>query len=168
MLVKDARPLEALAGVDQVALDKTGTVTRGTPHVVAVDSVATPVNRVVSLAASAEAPSEHVLARAIVAYAIREGIAPQPATDFEALPGRGVRATVDGQQVAVGDPVLLPDPSGHATALVEAQRVVGRTAIVVVCDGIPAGVLGLADEVRPDAADGIAALDSSPPTSRCC
>jgi len=83
------------------------------------------------------------------------------ATDFDSTPGRGVAARVDGQLVRVGSPALLADvPSGRASvhAVITATEAEGRTAVVVLLDGAPAGVLGLTDRVRADAADAVAAL----------
>ncbi len=155
VLIKNAVVLEQLADVDMVALDKTGTLTIGTPQitdVVILDDHEEDV--VLVLAAAAEAPSEHPLGRALTAAATARGLHVTVATGFRAQPGRGVQALVDGRHVLVGHPVLLPDgPAGQsarrAVALLEEG---GRTAVVVVVDSQPAAVLGLSDTLRPDAA----------------
>jgi len=163
VLVKNAVVLEQLADIDTVALDKTGTLTVGTPHItdiVVLDNQ--DENAVLRLAAAAEAPSEHPLARALTGAATSRGLNLCQATDFRAQPGRGVHALVDGRQVLVGHPVLLPDGpvsqgAHRAVALLEQA---GRTTVVVVVDDRPAAVLGLSDTVRPDAATTVAELTS--------
>jgi len=163
MLVKNAVVLEQLADIDTVALDKTGTLTVGTPHItdiVVLDN--RDENAVLRLAAAAEAPSEHPLARALTGAATSRGLNLSQATDFRAQPGRGVHALVDGRQVLVGHPVLLPDGpvSRGAHRVVALLEQAGRTAVVVVVDDRPAAVLGLSDTVRPDAAATVAELTS--------
>jgi len=163
MLVKNAVVLEQLADIDTVALDKTGTLTVGTPHItdiVVLDN--RDENAVLRLAAAAEAPSEHPLARALTGAATSRGLNLSQATGFRAQPGRGVHALVDGRQVLVGHPVLLPDGpvsrgAHRAVALLEQG---GRTAVVVIVDDRPAAVLGLSDTVRPAAAATVAELTS--------
>ncbi len=163
MLVKNAVVLEQLADIDTVALDKTGTLTVGTPHItdiVVLDN--RDENAVLRLAAAAEAPSEHPLARALTGAATSRGLKLSQATGFRAQPGRGVHALVDGRQVLVGHPVLLPDGpvsrgAHRAVALLEQG---GRTAVVVIVDDRPAAVLGLSDTVRPAAAATVAELTS--------
>ncbi|TGA90499.1 heavy metal translocating P-type ATPase, partial [Streptomyces palmae] len=110
VLVKSAVVMERLGQVDQVALDKTGTLTEGTPRVTDVrplDGSRLAEDALLSLAAAAEHPSEHPLARAIVDAARTRGLAIPPAEDFGSAPGTGVTATVDGSTVAVGSPARL-------------------------------------------------------------
>ncbi|MFF3896928.1 HAD-IC family P-type ATPase [Streptomyces sp. NPDC001812] len=114
----------------------------------------------VALAASAEHPSEHPLARAVVDAARGRSLILADAGGFASVPGRGVRATVDGHAVQVGSPArLLPadaDPA-HQKVVRELEEA-GRTAVAVLRDGTPVGVLGIADRLRPDAATTVAAL----------
>ncbi|RSS56895.1 heavy metal translocating P-type ATPase [Streptomyces sp. WAC01280] len=138
VLVKSAVAMERLGAVDRVALDKTGTLTEGTPRVTAVHGDATAL----ALAAAAELPSEHPLARAVVAEARDRGLRVPEATDFAAEPGRGVRAVVDGHEVRV-----------H-----RASGTHGDTAVEVVVDGTPAAVLELSDRLREGATEAVAAL----------
>ncbi|MFE1549934.1 heavy metal translocating P-type ATPase [Streptomyces sp. NPDC058718] len=138
VLVKSAVAMERLGAVDRVALDKTGTLTEGTPRVTAVRGDATAL----ALAAAAELPSEHPLARAVVAEARARGLRVPEATDFAAEPGRGVRAVVDGREVRV-----------H-----RASGTHGDTAVEVVVDGTPAAVLELSDRLREGATEAVAAL----------
>ncbi|MFG3202700.1 heavy metal translocating P-type ATPase [Streptomyces sp. NPDC048192] len=163
VLVKSAVVMERLGEVDAVALDKTGTLTEGTRRVTDIRPLpgsGLTEDEVLRLAAAAEHPSEHPLARAIVDTARRRRLDIPPADDFTATPGAGVRATVQGRTVAVGSPARVPhDPTGHpAQAVAAALEEEGRTAVLVVLDGAPAGVLGLADRLREDAAGTVSAL----------
>ena len=154
VLVKNAVVLEQLAGVDTVALDKTGTLTHGTPRVTDILGLnGRDETQLLTLAAGAEAPSEHPLGRAVAAAARARGLRVPSAQRFRARPGRGVQARVDDRDVLVGHPVLLPEgaPGDPARALVAELETAGRTAVVVVVDGHPAGVLALSDTVRRDA-----------------
>lgn len=153
VLVKSAVAMERLADTAVVALDKTGTLTSGTPqvsHVVTLDGF-----DVLEKASAAEQFSEHPLGRAIVAEARARGITVPAATDFTALPGRGVRAVVAGQPVEVLSPAAC---DGAAPAAVRAIEEAGATAVVVTVAGTPVGVLGLADRIRPDAEAAVARL----------
>ncbi|MYZ34420.1 MULTISPECIES: heavy metal translocating P-type ATPase [unclassified Streptomyces] len=171
VLVKSAVVMERLGQIDTVALDKTGTLTGGTPRVtdVRAPGAAGPAgdeltgDELLSLAAAAEHPSEHPLARAVVEAARERGLRIPDATDFTSAPGIGVTAVVDGRKVAVGAPARLledttdPDTTGVGAIVGELEDG-GRTAVVVLYDGVPAGVLGIADRLRPDAAATVASL----------
>ncbi|MFJ2193200.1 heavy metal translocating P-type ATPase [Kitasatospora sp. NPDC087861] len=170
VLVKSAVVMERLGQVDAVALDKTGTLTEGTPRVTELRPLAgsgLDEDALLALAAAAEHPSEHPLGRAIVAAARGRGLTPAAAEDFTSAPGIGVSATVDGRLIAVAAPARLLDgredapsaPSARAAAAVAAElEQAGRTAVVVEADGVPVGLIGIADRLRPDAADTVAAL----------
>jgi heavy metal translocating P-type ATPase len=172
VLVKSAVVMERLGQVDAVALDKTGTLTEGTPRVTEVRPLpgsGLDEDALLRLAAAAERPSEHPLARAVVDAAHARGLTPPDAEAFTSAPGLGIRATVDGREVRVGAPArLLPDGPDGSVAYEEIAGVeaAGRTAVAVLADGRPAGVLGLADRLRPDAVetvDGLTALTGSRP-----
>ncbi|MFE3117323.1 heavy metal translocating P-type ATPase [Streptomyces niveus] len=164
VLVKSAVVMERLGQVDVVALDKTGTLTEGTPRVTDIrplDGALRDEDGLLALAAAAEHPSEHPLARAVVDAARARGLALLPAEDFRSSPGVGVTATVGGDVVAVGAPSRLL--TGHqemspAAALASELEDGGRTAVLVQVNGVAAGVLGIADRPRPDAAATVAAL----------
>jgi len=161
LLVKDRLALERARTLDTVIFDKTGTLTKGTPVVAGIDARAGfGEAELLRLAAGVEIDSEHPLARAIVAAAAERGLEPAVSSDFEALAGRGARATIDGRVVAVGGPRLLAEidvtPDGGATA--EAWAATGRTVLHVVVDGVVAGSLGLEDEVRPESAEAVRRL----------
>jgi P-type Cu2+ transporter len=155
ILVKDRRALERMRTVDIVLFDKTGTLTRGN-HAVA-DYIAADghdVDAVLALAAAAEGDSEHPVARAIVSAARDRNLNISPATRFEAITGRGVTATVEGHDVAVGGPALLdhfdlvePDEFARDT---DRWRAEGGSVLYVVAGGTVIGALTQADEVRPE------------------
>ncbi|MFI9626500.1 heavy metal translocating P-type ATPase [Streptomyces sp. NPDC052042] len=166
VLVKSAVVMERLGQVDAAALDKTGTLTEGTPRVTDILSLAgsgLSEEELLALAAAAEHPGEHPLARAIVDAARTRGLTLRAVEDFASAPGIGVTATVDGRPVAVGAPARLlndaVDASSVRAAAVAAElEDGGRTAVLVEADGIPVGVLGIADRLRPDAAGTVTAL----------
>ncbi|MGW4777245.1 heavy metal translocating P-type ATPase [Streptomyces filamentosus] len=160
VLAKSAVVMERLGRVDAIAMDKTGTLTEGTPRLTDVRPLpggGLDADALLRLAASAEHPSEHPLARAVVDAARERGLALAPAGDFTAAPGRGVTATVEGLRVEAGAPARLLTGNQHADVVNELEES-GRTAVAVLCDGRPVGVLGVADRLRPDAAATVAAL----------
>jgi len=167
LLVKSAVVMEKFREITVVAFDKTGTLTAGTPRVAEVQTLRAgdhvSADELLALAAAAERPSEHPLGRAVVTAATDRGLSVGRALDFTSAPGRGVSATVGGRQVRVGSPALLHDlPADtrrqQAQAIVAELEAAGRTAVVVLVAGAPAGVLGLADRLRPDARATVAAL----------
>jgi heavy metal translocating P-type ATPase len=168
VLVKSAVALEEFGKADLVAFDKTGTLTQGTPRVSEIEPVRAAglsTDRLLSLAAAAERPSEHPLARALVAAARERDVAVPHSDDFTSTPGRGVSATVEGAHVRVGSPALLDDVDAVSREhVVEARTLVrkleegGRTAVVVIVDTVPVGVLALADQLRPGAREAVRRL----------
>ncbi len=156
LLVKDRIALERARELDVVIFDKTGTLTKGQPVLAAV--AGTDGTELLRLAASVEADSEHPLARALVTGARSRGIEPAPGTEFEALAGRGARATVDGRRVAVGGPRLLAESGLQPMPESDAWAREGRTVLHVVADGRVVGALALEDEIRPESAEAIERL----------
>ncbi|WP_097934498.1 MULTISPECIES: heavy metal translocating P-type ATPase [Streptomyces] len=161
VLAKSAVVMERLGQVDAVALDKTGTLTEGTPRV--TDVLPLPgsgldEDRLLALAGAAEHPSEHPLARAVVRAARTRGLALAEATGFASSPGAGVTATVDGRTVRVGSPARIAAGGPGLDEAVRSLEDGGRTAVLVLRDGAPVGVLGIADRLRPDARATVAAL----------
>jgi Cu2+-exporting ATPase len=154
ILIKDRLALERMRTVDTVLMDKTGTLTTGSPAVrdVVVDGV--DPDSILSLAAAVEAESEHPLARAIVEEARRRGLAIPKASGFRSMAGRGVRAVVDGAEAAVGGPALLRelDLDGPVALMGSGATWRERGAIVltVVRDGKPIGSIALEDAIRPE------------------
>ncbi|HEV7502168.1 MAG TPA: heavy metal translocating P-type ATPase, partial [Vicinamibacteria bacterium] len=162
VLVRDAAALEQMEKVEVLLVDKTGTLTEGRPALMAVEAWAGfDVSELLRLAAGVESGSEHPLAAAIVEGAQARGIVVAPPRAFESLTGRGAKGLVDGRTVAVGNARLLAeigvDASGSA-ARVAALREEGQTVMFVVVEGRLAGLLGVADAVKPAAREAIAAL----------
>ncbi|GAB3330268.1 heavy metal translocating P-type ATPase [Micromonospora halotolerans] len=163
VLVKSALVMERLADTSLVAFDKTGTLTTGSPRLAGVHAAAgVDTTELLRLAAGAEDPSEHPLAVAVLTAAQERGLPVPPAGDFDSTPGHGVTALIEGRRVAVGRPSLLDQLPDHVAA--ETRHVVthvegaGHTAVVVVVDGRPWGVLALADHIRSRAAATVEAL----------
>ncbi len=164
-LVKEGDALERLAQVGRIVFDKTGTVTAGKPEVAAV--VAAPgaslaADEVFSLAAAAEARSEHPLGKAVVASARERGVAVPEPTSFSMEPGRGVTATVCGRKVQVGSEKMMAeldlDAAAWGDAALEGLLAKGDTPAFVAVDGKAAGLLALSDTVRAESAATVAAL----------
>ncbi|MBW8706833.1 putative cation-transporting P-type ATPase J [Streptomyces sp. MBT84] len=168
VLVKSAVVMERLGQVDAVALDKTGTLTEGTPRVTDIRPLAgSGLNEgeLLTLAAAAEHPSEHPLARAVVDAARERGLDLPVTDDFDSTPGVGVSASVDGRAIVVGAPARLLKRSSDARsvrAAIAARELEdsGRTAVLVTVDGTPMGLLAIADRLRPDATATVASLAS--------
>jgi Cd2+/Zn2+-exporting ATPase/Cu+-exporting ATPase len=157
LLIKGGKYLEALARADVLLIDKTGTLTLGRPQVAEV----VPLNGLseadlLSLAASAERYSEHPLAEAVRRAALERGLALYEPHEFEALPGLGVRARVNGSRVTVGSRRLIPEAAAlPAAAELEAQ---GKTVLFVARDGELAGLLAAADAARPEVPQAMATV----------
>jgi Cu+-exporting ATPase len=159
VLIRDAEALERLEKVDTLVFDKTGTLTEGRPELVTVKPFAGFTEaELLALAAAVERFSEHPLALAVVRGAEKRGIAIPPATGFLSHPGRGVTASVGSRQVAVGSERLVDVPAGE---LADQLRHDGQTVLYVAVDNRPAGLLGVADPIKPSAADAIRALHAS-------
>ena len=161
-LVREGDALERLAKAKVIAFDKTGTLTCGVPEVVAAESVSARFgsDEVYRLAASAEQLSEHPLGKAIVRCSKKTGAALAAAEDFEMIPGRGVRARVEGKTVLAGSPALLRERGAAISAVPAAEERVrqGCTVTYVAVDGVFAGFIALSDTLRRESADTIAAL----------
>ena len=162
VLAKSAVVMERLGQVDIVALDKTGTLTEGTPRVTDIrpePGSGLQEDELLALAAAAEHPSEHPLARAVVQAARERGLTLAATTGFTSAPGAGVTATVGGRTIQVGSPTRLVAAGGQDIGgAVQALEDEGRTAVLVLRDGTPVGTLGIADRLRPDAKATVAAL----------
>ena len=161
-LVREGDALERLAAAKVVAFDKTGTLTRGTPEVVSVNGASdVSSSELYRLAAAAEQLSEHPLGKAIVSGFRKEETLPIPAAeDFRMLPGRGVRAVVEGKTVLAGNPELLKAHGVDMVPPAEAEALIaqGCTVTYVAVDGAFAGFLALSDTLREESAATIEAL----------
>ncbi len=160
--VKDAAALELLDGVDTLVVDKTGTITEGTPHLVSV--VALPGHEedaLLALAASLGRHSEHPLSRALVRGARQRGLNLFDAARFRAVTGKGIVGEVDGHAVTVGSRLLFEEhgiDGGELDGRAESQRRDGCTVLLVGVDGRPAGMLGVADPIKRSSYDAVEEL----------
>ena len=162
ILVREGDALERLASVTMITFDKTGTLTCGTPKVTAAEPLENEISEeaLYRLIAGAESRSEHPLGKAVVrCYRERTGQEPPQGEGFRMLPGRGVSATVEGRQVLAGSRSLLEEEGvtvpRAAEAAMDRYRRQGCTVILAAVDGETAGLLALADTLRPEAADTI-------------
>ena len=159
VLVTDRLALEQMRTVDTVLFDKTGTLTKGEPAVTGIESGdGRTEEELLALAAAAEAPSEHPLARAIVRAAEQRGIDVRAGDDFTSSPAVGVRAEVDGTTVEVGGPHLLQQHGLEELGAVAPWREQGATILHVLADGEIIGALRLVDEIRPESRKAVDAL----------
>ncbi|MFZ2874772.1 MAG: heavy metal translocating P-type ATPase [Phycisphaerales bacterium] len=163
ILIKGGEPLETAHRLTTLVLDKTGTITQGKPElteVVPATASSLDADQLLRLAASAEQHSEHPLAGAVVGGAAARGLALSEPTTFRAVVGHGVEATVDGRRLLVGRASLLAD-AGIAVTLADRARelaTLGRTLTHIAIDGREAGLIAVADTVRPESKDAIGAL----------
>jgi Cu2+-exporting ATPase len=163
LLVKDRLALERARGLDVVIFDKTGTLTEGLPEVAAIATAeGIDESGLLGLAAAVEADSEHPLALAVTRAARERGLKTPRAHGFEALAGRGARATVAARTVSVGGPRLLeelgvsaPEPLAGTAAAWSAE---GRTVLYVVVDRRVTGALAIEDAIRPGSAEAVTSL----------
>ena len=160
LLVKDRLALERARNLDTVIFDKTGTLTRGSPAVSGIAAAfGTSENDLVAHAAAVESTSEHPLAKAIVAEAKRRGVAQLSATNFEALPGRGAAALVEGRSVVIGGSRVLTEAKVTAPPEVEKLTAAwasdGKTVLYAVAEGQLLGAFAVEDEIRSESTDAV-------------
>jgi P-type Cu2+ transporter len=163
ILIKDAATLENVSRINAIVLDKTGTLTEGKP---ALTDVVTTDGRseedLLRLVAPAERGSEHPLAEAIVAGVRERGIEPDDATQFQAIAGHGIRAEVDEHTVLVGNLKLMEDNGVNVRALAEKATALagaGKTPMFVAVDGREAGLVAVADTIKPSARETLRRLE---------
>jgi Cu2+-exporting ATPase len=154
ILYKNATALEQVSQVQAIIFDKTGTLTVGEPKVVELVAAGNPLPEaeLLRLVASAEQASEHPLAQAVVAYARERGVSMMDLTGFEAIPGHGLRATVDGRTVLVGNRKLMRDNQIELDSLGERAATLegaGRTVVYAAVDDTASGIIAIADAIRP-------------------
>jgi Cu+-exporting ATPase len=161
VLIKNAEALERLEKVDTIVVDKTGTLTEGRPALVTVEATGGDDEELLRMVASVERGSEHPLAAAIVKGAEARGVRLGQTQGFRAVAGKGVVGSVDGHEVALGNPKLLEDLGidlGDAAGRAEALRKEGQTAMLVAVDGAVAGLVGVADPIKASTAEAIRML----------
>ena len=165
LLVKDRLALERARNLDMVIFDKTGTLTRGSPAVSGmVTGSGANEDYLISRAAAVEVNSEHPLAKAIVAEAKRRNLTTFQAANFEALPGRGAQAVVNGRSVIIGGPRLLTENKAVLPPEVEKLTTQwaseGKTVLYVVSEGKLLGAFAVEDEIRPESSEAVKELHS--------
>lgn len=162
VLFKNAETLETLETVDTLVVDKTGTLTEGKPRLAVVEPAAGfTADELLRLAAGVERGSEHPLAAAIVQGAEARGPLPPTATDFQSVTGKGVAGRVEGRSVILGSVALLADHGVNAEpvrARLDALRGEGQTVLLAAVDGRFAGLIGVADPIRPSTPEAIRLL----------
>ncbi len=162
VLIKNAEALERMERIDTLVVDKTGTLTEGKPKVVAVVAgQGFDEAEILRLAGSVERASEHPLARAVVDAAAERRITLEEVTAFDAPTGKGVTGTVDGRRLVLGNARFLGDVNIPVTTLdadAERLRQDGATAVYLAVDGRAAGILAIADPVKPTTPDALKAL----------
>ena len=161
VLFKNAEAIEVLRKVDTLVTDKTGTLTEGKPRLVAVTALGVTEERLLAMVGSLERGSEHPLAAALVAGAEERGLELMKADDFESITGKGVRGTVDGVSVALGNRAMMDEVGvdvGPLDAGADELRAKGQTVMFVAIDGATAGLVGVADPIKANTAEAIRAL----------
>jgi P-type Cu+ transporter len=164
ILIRDAEALEAFERIDTIVIDKTGTLTEGKPKLISITTAPNvDENTLLRLAASVEKASEHPLARAIVEAAKARGLSLGEASNFVSHPGKGATGNVEGKAVALGNAALMSDLNIVASEFdtaAEAARASGATVMCIALDGHAAGIIAVADPIKPSAKAAIAALRS--------
>ncbi|MEO8193594.1 MAG: heavy metal translocating P-type ATPase [Gemmatimonadales bacterium] len=162
VLIKGGESLETAHKLDTIVLDKTGTITEGKPEL--TDVLATgeiDEQKLLVLVASAERQSEHPVGQAIVRGAVARGVELLPASDFKAVPGSGLEATIAGRRVLVGNIGLMRErgiPVDDLGKRAEELAGDGKTPMFVAIDGKPSGVIAVADQLKPEAASAVSAM----------
>lgn len=161
VLIRGAQALEITHRVNTVVLDKTGTLTQGQPVLTDVISSGTSEGDILRLAASAELLSEHPLGQTVVREAQERGLELVAVNGFQAIPGRGIEGRVNGNDLLVGNLALMESASVYMNGLADSAEELagqGKTPIFVAIDGSAAGLIAVADTLKPDAKDGVAKL----------
>jgi Cu+-exporting ATPase len=164
ILIKGGESLEGAGSIKTIVFDKTGTLTKGKPEVTDVTVYDNFMeNEVLSYAASAEKNSEHPLGEAIVEAANQKGVAIGAISKFSAIPGQGIEGTLDTKHILLGNPRLMQEKGIDITktvAAIEKYASEGKTAMTLAIDGQVAGVIAVADTLKPDAAGVVKTLKS--------
>lgn len=161
VLMRTGEAFQGYRLVRKIVLDKTGTLTAGRPVVREIETLEGSEAELLALAAAVEASSEHPLAQALVQAAFERDLTPPEVDTFEAMPGKGVTARIEGHEVVVGSPRFLTERGialARLSARVDALEDAGRTVIAVTHDGRALGLVALGDTIRPDASLAVAAI----------
>ncbi|KRG37094.1 copper ABC transporter ATPase [Psychrobacter sp. P11G3] len=162
VLIKNAEALESMEKVDTIVVDKTGTLTAGKPELTAIDAqVGQDEDEFLALVAAVESASEHPLAEAIVRAAQERSLIIPKATDFNSTTGEGVQAVVDGKNIAIGNSKLMERLNSFDQDLstkADVRRKDGETVMFVAIDGKAAGIISVADPIKPSTKEAISLL----------
>ncbi|WP_374220405.1 copper-translocating P-type ATPase [Psychrobacter sp. CMS30] len=162
VLIKNAEALETMEKVDTIIVDKTGTLTAGKPELTAIDALAgQDEDEFLALVAAVESASEHPLAEAIVRAAQDRSLTISKASDFNSTTGEGVQAVVNGKQVAIGNSKLMERLNSFDQDLstkADVRRKDGETVMFVAIDGEAAGIISVADPIKPSTKEAISLL----------
>ena len=161
VLIKGGRPLETAGRIDTIVLDKTGTITEGKPRVTDIQALnGFDEKNILQLAASAEKGSEHSLGAAVVEESEKQGVSVLPAKNFTAVPGRGITVTVDGKDLMFGNVAFMKENQVVENELPQADDLSsqGKTVMYLAVNQKLAGIIAVADVVKPDSAAAIARL----------
>ncbi|KAB2848856.1 MAG: cadmium-translocating P-type ATPase, partial [Hyphomicrobiaceae bacterium] len=164
ILMRTGEAFQAFRLVRQILLDKTGTLTEGRPRVRESEADGVSREELLAIAAAAEAASEHPLAQAVIAAAFAAGVTPPIVEAFEAIPGKGVVARIGESEILVGSPGFLREKGIDLAAKarsIDALENNGRTVLVVARGGRTLGLLGVGDNLRPDAVVAMATLKAA-------
>lgn len=163
VLYKSGEALQAMAFADTAVLDKTGTVTEGKPRLTSVYAVSNTEDELLTMCAAAESGSEHPIAKAIT-EAAKERELPIPSADnITAIPGRGIKAQVGGQQLLIGNATLMEENKIEISAVDKAAELEnsGCMLMFAACDGRFAGLFGAVDTIKPDSPNAISDLHNN-------
>lgn len=155
ILIKDADAMQTAGRITKIVLDKTGTITKGTPEVTDLVVLSGSREEACRLAAAAEQPSEHPVGQAVFRYAAATCGRVPPAEGFTAKPGKGVSAQVEGRAVFVGTPETLPPSAAQRVEELEQQ---GKTVMALLESGRPIAIFAVADQVKEDSAKAVARM----------
>lgn len=161
VLIRNAEALETMERVDTLVIDKTGTLTEGKPKLLSLIALGGDEHGLLEMAAAVEKASEHPLAAAIVAGAKERGVDGAQASNFRSLTGKGAIGHVQDSDIAIGNAALFGELGIDTTPLLQRAESIqreGQTAMLVGINGQPAGVIGVADPIKPSSADAIRAL----------
>ena len=160
ILIKDAATLQKLRSVNTIVVDKTGTITKGKPEVVAIETYGNhSEGEILGILASLENKSEHPLASAILAYAKEKGISASSTDTFEVIEGKGVKGTIGGAEYFAGNPNLIGDLKlSFDTKTLESHTTKGRTPVLLASSKEVMGLVLIADALKPEAATAIKKL----------
>ena len=163
VLYKSGEALQAMAFADTAVLDKTGTVTEGKPRLTSVYAVSNTEDELLAMCAAAESGSEHPIAKAITEAAKERELSIPSADNITAIPGRGIKAQVGGQQLLIGNATLMEENKIEISAADKAAELEnsGCMLMFAACDGRFAGLFGAVDTIKPDSPEAILDLHNN-------